>query len=126
MDILRQTFHLYQKMRKKIPHLLIPIPSWGRWGKYGFEYKNDQIVKITGSPSRRVRGYLVLSNYCIDNKRFRLGKLIFLQNFAALKRDKQIILKASLIILMVILFDLNRSHTLQDTLELIFRDGFII
>lgn len=81
---------------------------------------------MRGSPSRRVRGYLVLSNYCIDNKRFGLGKLNFLQNFAALKRDKQIILKASLIILMVILFDLNRSHTLQDTLELIFRDGFII
>ena len=77
----------------------------------------------TSSPSRRVRGYLVLSYYCIDNKRFRLGKLKFLQNFAALKKDKQIILKASLIILMVILFDLNRSHTLQDTLELIFRDG---
>ena len=83
--------------------------------------KTDQKVEITDSPSRRVRGYLVLSNYCID--KFRLGKLNFLQNFAALKRDKQIILKASLIILMVILFDLNRSHTLQDTLELIFRDG---
>ena len=102
------------------------ISPGGIWANMVLNKKTDQKVEITDSPSRRVRGYLVLSNNCIDNKRFRLGKLNFLQNFAALKRDKQIILKASLIILMVILFDLNRSHTLQDTLELIFRDGFII
>ena len=53
---MRQTFQIDQKMRKKILHLLIPILSRGRWGKYGFEWKTDQKVEITGVEIAWVKG----------------------------------------------------------------------
>ena len=37
---MRQTFHIYQKMRKKIPHLLILMSSLGAVGEIWFCMKN--------------------------------------------------------------------------------------
>ena len=45
---MRQTFHIYQQMRKKIPHLLIPMSSWGAVGEIWFLMKNRPKIKITG------------------------------------------------------------------------------
>ena len=43
-----QTFHVYQKMRKKIPHLLIPMSSLEAVGEIWFLMKTRPKMKITG------------------------------------------------------------------------------
>ena len=52
---MRQTFHIYQKMRKKIPHLLIPISSWGEWGNTVLNEKSTKNLKLGGLKLRGLR-----------------------------------------------------------------------
>ena len=45
---------MYQKMRKKYPHLLIPMSSQRLTGENGFEGKNSQKMEVTGVKIARV------------------------------------------------------------------------
>ena len=48
MDIIRQTFHINQKMRNKIPYLLIPISLQGATGEIRFWMKNWEKIEKCG------------------------------------------------------------------------------
>ena len=51
----RQIFHIYQKMRKKISHLLILISSLGRWGNCAFNEKPTKKLQLRGFEFRGLR-----------------------------------------------------------------------
>ena len=66
---MRQTFHMHQKMRKKMTHLVILMSSWGTMGQIWFIMKNLPKKKITGVENAWVEAkskkypYLHVSNF---------------------------------------------------------------
>ena len=76
--IMRQTFNIYQQMRKKIPHLLIPMSSWGGGGgNMVFNEKPTKKLKLRGLKLRGLRQNQISTRYltCENDRRNQINTL---------------------------------------------------